>query len=81
MGRRDKRDIHVVPNHNNGRLDWSVKREGAQRASGTYQNKPDAMAAAKRGAVGGRLEVVEHRKDGAIIGSNSYGNDPRRSRG
>jgi hypothetical protein len=76
-----KRDVHVVPNHTNGRLNWSVKRENAERATRTYQNKPDAMAKARQIGINHRLEVVEHRKDGIIMGSNSYGNDPRRSRG
>lgn len=76
-----KRDVHVVPNHKDGHIDWSVKREGAQRASSTHENKTDAMAAARQIAQNNRLEVVEHRKDGVIMGSNSYGNDPRKSRG
>lgn len=77
----NKRDIHVVLNHSNGQLNWLVKRENAQRASNTYQNKADAMATARQIAINNRLEVVEHRKDGVITGSNSYGNDPRKSRG
>lgn len=76
-----KRDVHVVPNHNTGRLNWSVKRENTQHASGIYQNKLEAMASARKIAINNRLEVVEHRKDGVITGSNSYGNDPRKSRG
>jgi len=76
-----KRDVHVVPNTKTGKLNWSVKREGASRPSKIYQSKQSAMAAAMEIATNQRLEVVEHRKDGIIIGSNSYGNDPRRSRG
>lgn len=77
----NKRDVHVVPNHSKGKLDWSIKRENSQRSSGIYENKVDAMAAAKQIAVNNKLEVVEHRKDGVIVGSNSYGNDPRKSKG
>lgn len=76
-----KRDVHVVPNHSKGRLDWSVKREGGQRNSATFENKADAMQRAKQIAVNNKVEVVEHRKDGIITGSNSYGNDPLRSQG
>lgn len=76
-----KRDVHVVPNHNNGQLNWSVKREGAERASGTYENKADAMAAAKQIAINNGLERFEHRKDGVIVRRDSYGNDPRKSKG
>ncbi len=76
-----KRDVHVVPNHSKGQLDWSVKREGGQRSSGIFANKPDAMASARQIAINNRLEVVEHRKDGVITGSNSYGHDPRNVEG
>lgn len=76
-----KRDVHVVPNKSSGQLNWSVKREGAQRTTQTFENKADAMGRAKDIAVNNKLEVVEHRKDGAIMGSNSYGNDPRKSKG
>lgn len=78
---QQKRDIHVVPNRSTGRLNWSVKREGAQHASGNHQNKADALAQARQIAINQRLEVVEHRKDGVITGSNSYGNDPRKTKG
>jgi len=77
----NKRDIHVVPNHSSGQLDWSVKREGGQRPSGTYQNKTNAMEAARKIAINNRLEVVEHNRLGVITGSNSYGNDPRKTKG
>lgn len=76
-----KRDVHVVPNHSKGRLDWSVKREGDKRPSSTHQNKLDAMEAARQIAINNKLERVEHRKDGVITGSDSYGNDPKRTKG
>lgn len=76
-----KRDVHVVPNHSKGKLDWSVRREGATRTTQTYENKADALERAKQIAINNKVEVVEHRKDGVITGSNSYGNDPRRSQG
>jgi hypothetical protein len=76
-----KRDIHVVPNHQNGQLSWSVKREGAQRSSGNFSNKDDAMNAARQIAINNGLERFEHRKDGVIVRRDSYGNDPRKSKG
>jgi uncharacterized protein YdaT len=76
-----KRDVHVVPNHSKGKLDWSVKRESAKRTTQTFENKSDAMERARQIAINSKVEVVEHRKDGIITGSNSYGNDPRKSRG
>ncbi|MGH7195754.1 MAG: DUF2188 domain-containing protein [Candidatus Saccharimonadales bacterium] len=77
----NKRDIHVVPNKSNGQLDWSVKREGAQRASGVYENKVDALAEARQIAINNKLEMFEHGKNGQIQNRNSYGNDPARRRG
>ena len=76
-----KRNIHVVPNKSNGTLDWSVKRQGAQRSSGNFANKSDAMAAARQIAINNRLELFEHGKSGQIQNRNSYGNDPRKSLG
>lgn len=78
---KNKRDVHVVPNKSTGRLNWSVKREGAKRASSTHENKTDAMSSAKHIAQNNKLERVEHNKFGVITGSDSYGNDPTRTRG
>lgn len=76
-----KRDVHVVPNHDNGKLDWVVKREGAQRSSGTFSNKPEAMSVAKRIAENNRVERIEHNSKGVIRGKDSFGNDPRKTQG
>lgn len=76
-----KRNIHVVPNKSNGTLDWSVKREGAQRSSGNFQNKPAALTAARQIAINNKLELFEHDKKGQFQNRNSYGNDPEKSRG
>ncbi|MFO0970746.1 MAG: DUF2188 domain-containing protein [Candidatus Saccharimonadales bacterium] len=73
----NRRDVHVVPNKSSGQLDWSVKREGAQRSSGTYANKADALAAARQIAVNNGLEMFEHGKNGQIQNRNTYGkHDP-----
>lgn len=77
----NKRNIHVVPNKSNGTLDWSVKRQGTQRSSGNYANKPDAISAARQIAINNRLELFEHGKNGQFQNRNSYGNDPRKSKG
>ena len=76
-----KRNVHVVPNKANGTLDWSVKRQGAQRNSGNFANKSDAMTAACQIAINNRLELFEHGKNGQIQNRNSYGNDPRKIQG
>lgn len=77
-----KRDIHVVPNHSNSQLNWSVKREGAKRSSGMYQNKTDAIKAARQIAINNGLEMFEHGKNGQIQNRNTYGkHDPYPPRG
>lgn len=79
---KDRRDVHVVPNTSNGQLDWSVKREGAQRSSGIYENKADALAAAQQIARNNGLELFEHGKNGQIQNRNTYGaHDPYPPRG
>lgn len=69
-----KPDVHVVPNK--GRGGWDVTRERAERASGHYDRKSDAMDRARDLAIKDRVERVEHDRHGKIVDSDSYGNDP-----
>jgi uncharacterized protein YdaT len=71
-----KRDIHVVP-HEDG---WATKKEKAERAGGVYDTKAQALEQAREQARRERVEVVIHKKDGSIQDSDSYGNDPVRSK-
>jgi uncharacterized protein YdaT len=68
-----KRDYHVVPNPDGG---WDVKREGGQRSSAHLDRKSDAMERGRDLARDARVELVEHRRDGSIRDSDSYGRDP-----
>jgi len=70
----NKRDYHVVPNKDRG--GWDVKRERAERASGHFNRKPDAMERGRDLAREHNTELVEHGRDGRIQDSDSYGNDP-----
>lgn len=81
MTSNNKRNVHVVPNTSKGRLDWSVKREGAQRSSGNFSNKVDALALGRQIAKNNGLEMFEHGKDGRIQNRNTYGSDPYPPRG
>lgn len=74
-----KRDYHVVPNKERG--GWDVMREGSQRASAHFETKASAMGRGKELATTSRTELVEHGRNGKIQDSDSYGNDPRRTRG
>jgi len=64
---------HVVPNPNGG---WDVKRGGAERASGHFENKVDAIDAGRKISRNQKTEFVIHNKDGRISQSDSHGNDP-----
>ena len=64
---------HVVPNPEGG---WDVKRGGAERASGHFETKQDAVAQGRIISQNQGTEFVVHNKDGKISGSDSHGNDP-----
>ncbi|MEC4686340.1 MAG: DUF2188 domain-containing protein [Nitrospirota bacterium] len=65
---------HVVPDSDGG---WNIKKGGADRASGYFDRKQDAINRAReisRNQVGS--ELVIHNLDGKISRSDSRGNDP-----
>ncbi|MBY0531312.1 MAG: DUF2188 domain-containing protein [Xanthobacteraceae bacterium] len=70
----NKRDYLVVPNSDRG--GWDVKREKADRSSGHFEKKSDAMDYGRGLAKQKRTELVEHGRNGRIQDSDSYGNDP-----
>lgn len=72
-----KRGQHVVPSEDG----WSVKRAGASRASSTHATQQEAIDAATRVARNQKTELYIHGRDGRIRERNSYGNDPRQTRG
>ena len=53
-----------------------MEREGAKRASDHHERKADAMDRARDLAIKAGVERVEHNRDGKIVDSDSYGNDP-----
>lgn len=67
-----KEDYHVVPDGN----EWSVKREGAGRASSKHRTQRDAIEHGRELAKKASTELVIHRPNGQIRDSDSYGNDP-----
>ena len=67
-----KKDIHVVP-HPNG---WATRKEGASRPGSIHNTQKEAQQKAREQAKRERVEVVTHGKDGKILDSDSYGNDP-----
>ena len=69
---------HVVPNPAGG---WDVKRGGAERASGHFDKKQDAIDAAREISRNQGTELKIHNKDGQIASSDSHGNDPNPPKG
>ena len=70
-------NIHVVPNGDQ----WAVRRENAQRSSGNFPTQSAAEAQAREMARRESGELFIHRPNGEIRDRDSYGNDPRRSKG
>ena len=74
MGKRTV--YHVV----SGGDDWSIKKEGAGRASATAPTKAAAIDRAVELAKnsGGLAQVKIHNEDGKIASERTYGQDPRK---
>lgn len=69
---------HVVHNPNGG---WDVKKGRADRASGHYEHKTDAVDAGREISRNQGTELKIHNLDGRISQSDSHGNDPYPPRG
>jgi len=69
---------HVVPNSNAG---WDVRRGGAERASGHFDTKREAIDHGREMSRNAGTEFKIHNKDGQISQSDSHGNDPRNIKG
>lgn len=64
---------HVVPNPNGG---WDVKRGGAERASGHFDTKREAVDRGREVSRNQGTELRIHNLDGRINQSDSHGHDP-----
>lgn len=63
---------HVMPSAHGG---WDVKRGGAERASGHFERKQDAVDAGRSISRNQGTEFCIHGKDGRIQQKDSHGND------
>lgn len=61
--------------------DWKVKVVGNQKASAICDTKAEAVERAKEIAQNQCLELLVQNLDGTIGWRNSYGNDPKKSKG
>lgn len=69
---------HVIPAQQGG---WNVKQGGAQRATGHFDTKADAVAAGRVSSRARESELKIHNRDGKIAQSDSHGHDPRSTKG
>lgn len=69
--------VHTVP-HDKG---WANKRAGATKVSKVFATKAEAQKAGRATAMREKTEHVIHKADGKIGERNSYGSDPRGSKG
>jgi Uncharacterized protein conserved in bacteria (DUF2188) len=70
-------DVHVVPTEKG----WKVEVEGQSRAGGMHDKQEAAWQQARRIAKENKAEALLHGRDGKIRERNTYGSDPRRTRG
>jgi uncharacterized protein YdaT len=67
-----KRGQHVVPRGER----WSVRRQGASRASGVFDTQQEAVDRARDIARREGSELYIHGRDGRIRERSTYGSDP-----
>jgi uncharacterized protein YdaT len=72
------KQTHVVPNPGGG---WDVKQAGAQRSSGHFDTKKEAVDRGRQLSNTQQTELVIHKKDGQIGQKDSNGKDPNPPRG
>ncbi len=73
-------DVHTMYDPSSD--DWYNKRVGASRASSRHETKAEASARGQDLARSTNSEWLGHKKENnAINERNTYGNDPRRSKG
>ena len=70
----DRKIYHVKSDQSKG---WKVKKQGADRASGHFDNKDDAVQRGKELAKSdGEGQIIIHKKDGTFQTEHTYQNDP-----
>ena len=60
---------------------WAAAHEGRSRPDSTHRTQERAISAGRRVAKKEQTELVVHGRDGRVRERDSYGNDPRRTKG
>ena len=68
-----RQEHHVVPSPNGG---WDIERNNAQRISGHFDTKSEAVTAARTMSKNAGTELIVHGRNGKIQNPDSHGNDP-----
>lgn len=74
-----KGDIHTVPDP--GGKGWKVVREGQDRAVARAATQAEADKRGRETARRSKVEYSLHGRNGQVRAKDSYGSDPRRSKG
>lgn len=69
---------HIVPDPAGG---WNVRRGGADRTSGHFETKTEAVNRGREISRNAGTELKIHNLDGRIAQSDSHGRDPRSVKG
>ncbi len=77
MPNKKKPDVHVTPRGDK----WAVKKEGNERASSLHDTQAQAEKKGREAARKDETEFHLHNKQGQVRERDSYGNDPRSSKG
>jgi hypothetical protein len=72
-----KKDIWISPRENG----WAVQSEGSQRAARVHNTQAQAIQHGRSMAQSNRSELIVQGENGRIREKNSYGSDPRRTKG
>lgn len=68
-------DTHRITPIEKGKA-WSLKRDGAQRRTGIYKTKQEAIEHGRTVSRNQKTELVIHKRNGRICQKDSHGNDP-----
>jgi hypothetical protein len=73
-----RKDTQHVVRHPEG---WAVKKSGASKATKIFDTQSEAFDFGREVAINQETELFLHGRNGQIRERNSYGNDPKSTKG